>query len=59
MKAESTEAQLGRVGRLEAEVLALRTATVGENGSEAGNLSDGLREVREIAEGAQRKAASM
>jgi hypothetical protein len=58
-KADSTEVQLGRVGRLEAEVLALRTVTVGENGSEAGNLSDPLREVREMAERAQRTAASM
>jgi hypothetical protein len=58
-KAESTDVQLWRVGLREAEVWALRRATVGENRSEAGNLSDALREVREMAEGAQRKAASM
>jgi hypothetical protein len=58
MKAKSMEAQLERVGRLEAEVSALRTATVGENRSDADNLSDALRKVREMAEGVQRKAES-
>jgi hypothetical protein len=51
--------QLGLVVLLEAEAWDLRTASVGENGNEAGNLSDALREVREMAEGARRKAASM
>jgi hypothetical protein len=44
-KSESAEAQLGRVGRLEAEVLALRTATVGEIRSEIGNPRMRLREL--------------
>jgi hypothetical protein len=47
-KAESTEAQLGRVGRLEAEVSALRTSTVDEIQSEINNLRTALRKVREL-----------
>jgi hypothetical protein len=47
--AAPAEAQLGRVGRLEAEVLSLKTATVGENRGEAGNLCDALREAAILA----------
>jgi hypothetical protein len=44
--------------QLEAEVSALRTATVGEIRSDVGNLRNALKEVRELAEGAQKKAES-
>jgi hypothetical protein len=45
MKAESTEAHLGRVARLEAEVSALRTAAVDEIRSELEKLRIALREL--------------
>jgi hypothetical protein len=49
-KAASTEVHLGRVGRLEAEVWALKTRPVDEIRSEVDHLRMALREVRELAE---------